>query len=557
MLLQLTGRLDPGETYALVDLEGAELVAHSAPPSLDYAEFELVNIVICQRSDHNHFEAFPPQADYPLQPDGWKAKIKIKVPRPLPLVHRRRTRYFTFPEDPEPTVGNPPPIKRFKRSPQPAPRVVPLTAYQVEYRARFSVPTLTAHVGDPAAMNTVAKVIKQLHNTFRPKIEKHFQRLLLTSPSFELNLAESTRRNLYKIKITLPAQTRLLCSHKDYLVLLGFGSQIVQESLIGNTDLKWGLVNTSRTEAREFLSDEPVETATIHGVLLTTKRLSMLATENLYFYFERSPYNTPNTYLNFAEEAMCLQNPPATAYFFQLLLDCVVQMLSLPRQSLRVRLDFKERKNWLFFFKDTTLEATDDLVSNFNIYARFGTEIMEKLGLKNPSIIIRFAGEASERSYVEININEAETEEELDSCRLVMSNLMQEQFYNQTGGVREITNLWQQTWQDVVTRRKNLSEAEAERQRVVAAAAEAEAERKRQESVSAAAAAAAAAAERKRIAVAAAAAAAESERKRIAVVESEKKQSKETGAGAPPPPPPSTEEAGAPPSREEEEESGA
>jgi len=63
MLLQLTGRLDPEEIYAIIDLDGADLVAHSAPPSQDYVELELVNLTICHNPDHNHFAPFPPTGE--------------------------------------------------------------------------------------------------------------------------------------------------------------------------------------------------------------------------------------------------------------------------------------------------------------------------------------------------------------------------------------------------------------------------------------------------------------------------------------------------------------
>jgi hypothetical protein len=89
MLLQLVGHLDAGETYALVSLENADLVPHSAPPSNDLVELELVNIIICQNAAHNHFEAFPPKAEYPTPATKYRDKITIKVPRPQHLVELR------------------------------------------------------------------------------------------------------------------------------------------------------------------------------------------------------------------------------------------------------------------------------------------------------------------------------------------------------------------------------------------------------------------------------------------------------------------------------------
>ena len=438
MLLQLTGRLDPGETYALVSLEGADLVAHSAPPSLDYVEFELVNIAICQRLDHNHFGAFPPTSEYPMPEGVWSEKITIKVPRPLPLVHRRRTRFFTFPEDPVPSV------KRVKRAPPTTAKVVVLTDYQVEYRARFSNTSVVAEINN-IQNATLTRIINNLQGTLRGRIEKHFQRLLLDLPTYEFDTTDSTRRNLYKVKITLPPMTRQTSSTKEIWSLMGLENYIVEVGGVG--DKKWGLVNVSKTDNRTFLSDTDVETMTILGAVSMVKKKPLPA-ETVYFYFERHPFSHPNTYLNFEEEALCLQNPTATAYFFQLLVDCIAQQSYLPAHSLRIVQKVENGKTLLQLSKAASLESTGDTANNFTIYARFGNEIMEKLGLKSPTIILTING------TIELNTNNDESEEETASCQLAMDKLMREQFYNQTGGISEITTLWRKQWKGILQQRQ-------------------------------------------------------------------------------------------------------
>jgi hypothetical protein len=480
MLLQLTGRLDPGETYAIVSLEGADLVAHSAPPSLDYAEFELVNIVICQVPEHNHFGTFPPTANYPMPEGVWSEKITIKVPRPLPLVHRRRTRFFTFPDDPVPSV------KRVKRAPPTTAKIVTLTDYQVEYRARFSNPTVVCEINN-IQNATLTRIINQLKGQFRTRIEKHFQRLLLDLPIYEFDTTESTRRNLYKVKITLPPLTRQTCSNKEIWILMGLENYIVEVG--GAGDKKWGLVNTSKTENRSFLSDTAVETMTILGAVSMMKKTTLIA-ETIYFYFERHPFSHPNTYLNFDEHSLCLQNPTATAYFFQTLVDCVVQQSYLPTHSLRITQTVENSKTFLRLTKAASIDSTDDTPNNFTIYARFGSEIMEKLGLKSPTIILPINGS------IELNTIDEESEEETALCQLVMDKLMKEQFYNQTGGVAEVTAIWRRQWKTIVQQRQRETEAgeaaadelrrvqkikadEVERQRQQKLQAEAELERQR------------------------------------------------------------------------------
>ncbi len=490
MLLQLVGCLEAGETYARVNLEAADLVPHSAPPSNDYVELELVNIIICQNAAHNHFEPFPPTAEYPRSDTDYQEKITIKVPRPQPLVHRRRTRYFTFPEDAPPSVA----VKRSKRT---LPRGIgSLGDYQVEYKARFNSPLHTFDV-TPLNILSPAGLVKKLQEQARPRIERHFQRLLADLPSYELDTTGSTRRSSYKIKITLPPQTRQFCSHKEIFTILGFENQISEEDTgVEITSTKWALVNNSTTEKKVFLSEHFVDTATLINVLLVSKKISFQA-ETIYFYFGRYPTMFPPTYLNFTEEALCSKNPAATSYFFQLLLECIVDQLGLPAQSLRVTLNDKQ----LLFSKDPRLEKTEDHTNNFNFYARFGPKIEEKLGLSSPGVIWRLnGGRKLELVQLQENLPD-ETEEESRLCQTVMSTFMREQFYNQEGGNANVVGRWQQQWQEILTQRqaaerKRVADAAAERKRVAdAAAAKAAEERKRLVEAEAAA-----AAERKRLA---------------------------------------------------------
>ena len=523
MLLQLVGCLEAGETYARVNLEAADLVPHSAPPSNDYVELELVNIIICQNAAHNHFEPFPPTAEYPRSDTDYQEKITIKVPRPQPLVHRRRTRYFTFPEDAPPSVA----VKRSKRT---LPRGIgSLGDYQVEYKARFNSPLHTFDV-TPLNILSPAGLVKKLQEQARPRIERHFQRLLADLPSYELDTTGSTRRSSYKIKITLPPQTRQFCSHKEIFTILGFENQISEEDTgVEITSTKWALVNNSTTEKKVFLSEHFVDTATLINVLLVSKKISFQA-ETIYFYFGRYPTMFPPTYLNFTEEALCSKNPAATSYFFQLLLECIVDQLGLPAQSLRVTLNDKQ----LLFSKDPRLEKTEDHTNNFNFYARFGPKIEEKLGLSSPGVIWRLnGGRKLELVQLQENMPD-ETEEESRLCQTVMSTFMREQFYNQEGGNANVVGRWQQQWQEILTQRQA-----AERKRVADAAAE------RKRVADAAAATAKAAEERKRLVEAEAAAAAE--RKRLA-------ETKTSSVSSETPPPAREEEVSTetPPAQEEE-----
>jgi hypothetical protein len=507
MLLQLTGRLDPDETYAIIDLDGADLVAHSAPPAQDYVELELVNLTICHNPEHNHFEPFPPTAPYPVTDDGWTEKITIRVPRPMPLVHRRRTRFFTFPDDPAPMVqyveDSEIHHKRYKRSP----KVQPLTEYQVEYRGRFlnsSFPIEIAGVLQ-GAYTSSSKIVKYLHGAVRPRIERHFQQLLLSRPAFEIDCSDSSRRNFCRLKITLPAQTRFLCNSKVFYNILGFVTQLSEvRSTTEGASSKWGLVNSSKTDEKIFLSEELVETATIFPVIFSSKRINFNL-DTVYFHFERHPSSSPNAYLTFAEEALCYQNLGATVYFFQLLAECVIQQVNLPRGSIKFTLKPEGETTYIVFSKDPNLESTGDTLGNFNIYARFGSKIAEKLGLTLQIVNLRLGGSQKLDTMFAVNSDNDETEVESEKCQVIINKLMREQFFNQTGGVVEITQIWQNSWQKIVNERntekqrlaaekeaaerarlkKQQEAAEAERVRLkkIADEAEAEAERIRQQDI--------------------------------------------------------------------------
>ena len=94
MHLQVTGRLDPGETYALIDLDVGNILPRGQSVKLD-----LVNIIICNQEGHSHFEP-DEKAEYPKDPNRYPEIITVKLPRPRPLTFRRRTRLHVARLDP-------------------------------------------------------------------------------------------------------------------------------------------------------------------------------------------------------------------------------------------------------------------------------------------------------------------------------------------------------------------------------------------------------------------------------------------------------------------------
>jgi hypothetical protein len=110
----------------------------------------------------------------------------------MPLVHRRRTRFFTFPDDPVPQVqyveDNEIHHKRYKRSP----RIQSLTEYQVEYRGQFTASSFPIEISGvlQGQYTLISKIVKYLHGAIRPRIERHFQQLLLSRPAFEIDCSD-------------------------------------------------------------------------------------------------------------------------------------------------------------------------------------------------------------------------------------------------------------------------------------------------------------------------------------------------------------------------------
>ncbi len=84
------------------------------------------------------------------------------------------------------------------------------------------------------------------------------------------------------------------------------------------------------------------------------------------------------------------------------------------------------------------------------------------MGLTLPIVNLRLAGSQKLDTMFVVNSDNDETEVESENCQVIINKLMREQFFNQTGGVVEITQIWQNSWQKIVNERN------AEKQRLAA-----------------------------------------------------------------------------------------
>ena len=153
MHLQVTGRLDPGESYATIDLDATNIL-----PRGQFLTLELVNIIICRQEDHSHFEEAQ-RAEYPEDPSRYPESLTVRRPRPQPLTFRRRTALHdphlevpTAEAEPEPAgeaeADADEELQRERRQVRPAPapapeeeeELTPLGEMEMEYSASFRYP---------------------------------------------------------------------------------------------------------------------------------------------------------------------------------------------------------------------------------------------------------------------------------------------------------------------------------------------------------------------------------------------------------------------------------
>ena len=72
MHLQLTGRLDPGEQFATINLDGVNLFLGQKTTNLT-----LLSAVFCHQNNHTHFPN-PVKALYPVDPSRYPETITIQ-----------------------------------------------------------------------------------------------------------------------------------------------------------------------------------------------------------------------------------------------------------------------------------------------------------------------------------------------------------------------------------------------------------------------------------------------------------------------------------------------
>ena len=431
MHLQLVGRLDPNETYAIFNIEKITNIL-----SGNWINLELLNIIICQNQDHSHFDS-PETAPYPVDPIRYQEKVLFSIPKPRQVTFRRRTFQLsdqvTLPLMPT-TQESPPAAKRSRR----LKRAIQLEPLQMEYSAIFKANIHRFEIAD-FPNSSIARVIEKMQTDQRPRIINHFQKLLTSWPSYEIMSEPATRRGAKRIKITLPPLTRLMCTSHEIFKLMGFENQIVALTVQGTS--YYVLLNSSRTSEKIFTGKLAAETAMKFSVLYESENCPQL----LRWHFMRYPDTFPATPITFAETALCRQNPRAAEVFLRLTLECIEEFMALPSNCLTTSLT----DNYLEIKKTVEFYNSSDNSNNFSILIRLGARLQELLGFEDDTLAWTMG--KKDQKY-QLNIADPpESPEESSSCMNIISDILPQHFNNQHGPnplVRERQEKWKQYVKD-------------------------------------------------------------------------------------------------------------
>ncbi len=434
MHLQLVGRLDPNESYAIFNIENVTNLI-----SGNWINLEILNLIICHSADHNHFEEIE-TAPYPIDPSRYKEKIFVKIPKPRQVAFRRRTFQLTD-VVPYPTSGQ---LNRARR----ARRSKFLEPLQMEYSAIFKSNIHRYDIAD-FPNNSVSRVIEKLAHEQRPRIVNHFQNLFKSWPSYEIiNLP--TRRGQNRVKITLPPQTRFMSASKEFFVHLGLATQIVSVSVQNQS--YWALVNASRDDAKIFQSDQVIETTMKFSYLYENENCP----QSLRIHFMRFPDTFQSTLVTFEESSLCRDYPPAAQAFLQQTLLCIEEFMALPANCLKAILT----DGYVEIKKAPEFHNAADSTNNFSLIIRLGEKVQELLGFVDSSITWTL-GRTDQKYRLVANVSTVDAQ----TCNTIITEVLPNNFNNQSGNWGPLVQARQDKWQLYLNERAERQRQEEDRKR--------------------------------------------------------------------------------------------
>ena len=430
MHLQITGRLEPGETYAQIELDAANIL-----PRGEFVTFELVNIIICKQEDHSHLEG-ENKGDYPVDPNRYQEVVTIKRPRPRPLTFRRRT-----------TVHVPhldPPQQRARREidDENNDNENELGDMDLMYAAVFRESIFDFEIENFGELSLESFVNTVLQGKQGPACFGHFQRLIDHQPIYQLldpaNEEEKKKRKK-RIQITLPPLTQIMCADQSFFKYLGMDSLA---TMMGDTNMV-GLVNFDSKQSKIFISPEAHLTA-----LKFSFYSDRAAPEKYDIFFQRL---NPIVSSKVSLRQFCNKNALATSKLFQMILNCIIEALDLPLDSLRVFL--LEDGSTLLLDKAEHLLHAEDSADNFRISFKFGLRLQDLLGLEQNTITWILS---PRRASAGFKLKEALIPENFDMCSTILDGAKID-FLNQESShpkVKEWKIMWEKIQQETEEQRE-------------------------------------------------------------------------------------------------------
>jgi hypothetical protein len=460
MHLQLTGRLDPQESYAIVSLDAGNIL----PPG-QFATLQLVNIIICTQEDHDHFPATS-LGEYPKDNEKYPETINVRRPRPRPLFTDRRKTQLHVPQL-DPPIQNVKRRRRRREADEEEDDESTVGDLEIHYAAGFRNPFLEFEITDVRQLTMETFVTGTLQTKLTALCNNHFQRLLHFPPKVELidveeddTPASDRKQRKKKIQLTLPPLTRLMSDSREFFRHLGL-EEFVQQ--IEDRQM-FAIENLNRESEKKFTS-----TATFSTALKFSFYLPHPPPDKFRIYVQRldQSFQSILTLSDF-----CNKNVIATVKLFQLMLNCIIEVLALPEHSL---IADSPVEDILAFDKAANLIHADDSSQNFNLKMTIGAKLVQLLGLPEAEI----SWSVSPRSRMEIKLIPATPDEIADesseACSLKIAHIST-QMLNQRSS-NEFIKAMQEKWQRIQTDAADAAGAvvaeEAEHEEEAAAAVEA------------------------------------------------------------------------------------
>ena len=470
MLLHLTGRLDPGESYAVVSVPEKVL-----PPKM--FQLELVAVGFCNEADHadTHFAAteeapFPTQAVY-------AERIDVNVPRPRQVTHRRRTMYFVpyadeddddadddrrlrrsvFEEEETSQLA-----KRFKRADE-------VRVYDLQFQAAFQKNSVEAAFADFANSSPQSWADK-MNDTLATRVDNFFLNLMDNQHPEVVVTPNEGSRSLGQLKLTLKPMTRVGTDDAHLWTILGFDAAEITS--VGD---KYYLTNPTR-HAKVLMSKPDVKVTAKFLALYAADGISASCPDTLRMLFIDGHIPVKSILTVDPGSLPDSKSFLTPSFFFFFLLEQLTVLFNLRQRFTAISYDDASNSIELSrsaFLPQLTATPSPSAESFFSLMLKFGKQLQKKLNLANGTLNLKLG---HTKPVLIPLAAPPTTDEALDSEAQENATRLQDDFYNQTTTHPLLKELVASHWPSIAKKRK---EEEVEAARVFEAEFQAEHDRKK------------------------------------------------------------------------------